>query len=306
MSEVLLMKNVWVPCENSFTLKEQVDIKTGDRKYILRGMMLPFNKISRNNVLYNKESIIEKHKNLIGRPVMYNHKVDTDALPVGHYVESTIEDDGWYYAADIDPHEKDMIRKLERGDLRHTSIQLIGGKVVEKLSPENRAYTEAWVSDIIEGSIVPAPGFLDTTAKFSEAFKSKENIVMEGTALNTVTGEKVPFKTEMFTEDMTTATGSGAIQPTQDLEDKEVAYECESILSELGEKEALNILKEFSHTVGEVVMIPAGIDNKDLQNYQGQIGLIVKDDDKSYTLEMRDGRKVKIDKEVIDINVLTS
>jgi len=179
LKETVLMREVWVPSESPFRFTESVDPKTGTKKYILTGLMLPFDKISRNNVMYNKESVIQKHKQLIGKPVMYNHKVDTDMLPKGHFIDSWCEDDGWYYKADIDPAERDLIRKLERGDLRHVSIQLIGGKVVERLNESNQTYTEAWVDDVIEGSIVPAPGFLDTTAKFTEALHPRQSLVME-------------------------------------------------------------------------------------------------------------------------------
>lgn len=176
--EIMLMKEVWVPSEKPFTFKEQIDPRTGEQSYILKGLILPFNKVSRNNVLYNMESVKEKHKQIIGRPVMYNHKLEGTELPKGHFINSTIvekADDehpvpGWYYEADIDPQEKDLIRKLERQDLRHVSIQLVGGKVVERMGDKG-PYSEAFVSDIIEGSLVPAPGFLDTTALFSEAFK---------------------------------------------------------------------------------------------------------------------------------------
>lgn len=169
----MLMKEVWVGVDTPFKFSEKIDPKTGIKTLILTGLMLPFDVISRNNVLYNKESVVEKHKSLIGRPVMYNHKVDGEMLPKGHFVDSYVTEEGWMYKADIDPEEKDLIRKLERGDLRHVSIQLIGGKVEEKVNDENRTYTEAWVSDIIEGSIVPAPGFLDTTASFAEALGHK-------------------------------------------------------------------------------------------------------------------------------------
>lgn len=166
-----IFKEVWIPSDLQFTFKEQIDPHSGDGKFILKGMILPFGKISRNNVLYNKESIQQIHKQLVGRPVMYNHKIDDTLLPVGHFVGSECKDDGWYYEADIDPEEKDLIRKLKRGDLRHTSIQVIGGKVVERSNQAGEIYTEAFVSDVIEGSIVPAPGFLDTTANFIEALK---------------------------------------------------------------------------------------------------------------------------------------
>lgn len=235
--EIQLFKSVWVPSEAKFSFKEEVNPQTGERKYILRGMMLPFGKISRNNVMYNKESIVQKHKELVGRPVMYNHKIDDGSLPRGHFTESTIKEDGWYYGADIDPQEKELIRKLERGDLRHVSIQLIGGKVIERLNTEGNTYTEAYVSDVIEGSIVPAPGFLDTTASFSEAFKTKEKVglskngtftFINGTAVNkpitisnasittgTWTGTTTGTITGIKREDVTTTTAGGAIAPAK-------------------------------------------------------------------------------------------
>lgn len=190
MKEAVLMKEVWVPSESAFHFTEKVDPATGQKRYILKGLMLPFDKVSRNNVLYNKDSVVAKHKELIGKPLMYNHLVDGVNYPKGHFIDSYIESDGWHYVADVDPEEQDLIRKLKRGDLRHVSIQLIGGKVQERLAEDGRSYTEAWVSDIIEGSIVPAPGFLDTTASFAEALNIKK-------------------------EDVSTTTASGAVAPTQ-------------------------------------------------------------------------------------------
>ena len=181
--EAVLMKEVWVPADKPFIFREAKDPHTGNQRFYLNGLILPFGKISRNNVLYNKESIKEQHKKLIGLPVMYNHNIEGNEMPRGHFIDSyTVDkpDDkhpvaGWYYKADIDPQETDLIRKLKRGDLRHVSIQLVGGRVLERVDPEtNTAYSEAYVSDIIEGSITPAPGFLDTTAQFAEALHPKK------------------------------------------------------------------------------------------------------------------------------------
>jgi hypothetical protein len=267
MKEIKLMKEFWASSNSPFRFQEQVDPKTGQKKYRMKGMMLPFNKISRNNVMYNRESIEDKHKELINRPVMYNHKVDGELLPLGHFTNSWCEDDGWYYEADIDPSEQKMIKKLERGDLRHVSIQLIGDKIVEKIDDDNRTYTEAYVADIIEGSIVPAPGFLDTTASFAEAFGHKEAIKFEGTVTDTETGESQEIEMEMQTkeemekeegatngdearkgvEDVTTDTADGAIQPTQDLEDdedKENEKLAEFVINTVGEDEIGKILIE--------------------------------------------------------------
>ena len=247
---VIIRKEFWAPAHSPFTFQEQKNPNTGIRKFILKGMMLPFGKVSRNGVLYNKDSILEKHKDLIGRPVMYNHDIDGNALPVGHYIKSECKEDGWYYEADIDPDETKMIRKLERGDLRHVSIQLIGGKVEERFDEATGSnYTEAYVSDIIEGSIVPAPGFLDTTANFiAEAFKGKGNVLKEGKQDSAIAyikknaDDNEPWETkitdskgnldwnkvfayakkigwkegldeEELSEDMTTSTAGGAIAP---------------------------------------------------------------------------------------------
>jgi hypothetical protein len=179
IKEVVFNKKVWVPCQESFRFTESVDLK-GKKQYILSGLMLPFGKISRNNVLYNESSVVEKHGQLKDRPLMYNHLVEGEHLPKGHFVASEILYEpkpgynftapGWYYKADVDPDEKDLIRKIERGDLKNVSIQLLGGKVLEKLGDDGRRYVEAYVQDVIEGSIVVAPGFLDTTASFAEAF----------------------------------------------------------------------------------------------------------------------------------------
>jgi len=197
-------EKIWVPSESKFNFREQIDPKTGERKYVLKGLMLPFGKISRNGVMYNKESITQKHQSLIGKPMMYNHKVDGAELPIGHFVNSYVDEKadipGWYYEADIDPEEKNFIRKLERGDLRHVSIQLIGDSVEEAFDSSGKAYTEAWVGDIIEGSIVPAPGFLDTTAKFAEAF-GREGLIRPADGLTQKDLE----------EDINTSTADGSM-----------------------------------------------------------------------------------------------
>lgn len=237
VKEAMLMKEVWVPSESPFTFSEQ--IKDGEKKFILKGLMLPFGKISRNSVLYNIDSIKEKYKQLIGRPLMYNHKVDGEMLPKGHFVNSWIEDDGWHYEADIDPNEKEFIRKLQRGDLRHVSIQLVGGKVLERLNNTGQSYTEAWVKDIIEGSVVPAPGFLDTTARFAEALHPKKRFKelrnpedypkdVWNKAQDMTVRDADKFLDDYdktHKEDVTTTTGDGAIQPTQTLEDKKKVKE---------------------------------------------------------------------------------
>ena len=234
--EIKLLKTNWIPSESPFSFREEVNPNTGERKYIMRGMMLPFGKISRNNVLYNKESIMDKHESLKGRPVMYNHKIDDGSLPIGHFTNSIIKEDGWYYEADIDPAETDVIRKLDRGDLRHVSIQLIGGKVMEKMTDDGKNYTEAYVSDIIEGSVVPAPGFLDTTASFAEKLnrlKRREDITT-GTAGGAIGGPYLKGAGRRKKENSEVEIGATEI-PNETPVDNQEQSEEECMLDELEE-----------------------------------------------------------------------
>ena len=86
-----LNKKIWNGVEHPFTFQESQDPTTGVKKYIMRGMMMPKGQISRNGVLYNWESVNDKHKLLVGKPVMYNHHVDgANDKSYGHYTDSLI------------------------------------------------------------------------------------------------------------------------------------------------------------------------------------------------------------------------
>ena len=261
-------KEVWVPGQSEFTFREQVDPQTGKKNFILKGLMLPFGKISRNNVLYNKESVLERHKELVNRPLMYNHKVEDNSLPKGHFTNSYCKEDGWYYEADVDPAEQELIRKLQRGDLRHVSIQLIGGRVEERYDPQSgRSFTEAFVSDIIEGSIVPAPGFLDTTASFAEAFNKTED-VSTSTAGGAIGGpmmpsdkkeegaqQLLPLLQQAYPEESAEKLAAVAIIAEElialsldDLEAVKAGVMAESFIQKLGADEVERIMKEEDKT----------------------------------------------------------
>ena len=215
--KVLLNEKVLNYSDEPFVFKESVDPRTGEKKVRLRGLLLPFNQVSRNGVLYNLDSIKKHYQELLGRSFCYNHQVDSSTdKSYGHVTESLLIENndavpkgweavyskpGWYYEVDIDPEEKDMIRKLKRGDYRHVSIQLVGDSVEERYTEEFGEYQEAYVGDVIEMSAVIAPGFLATTAVFAEALK----------------------KAKAHKEDVSTSTAAGAIQPTQDLEKEELS-----------------------------------------------------------------------------------
>ena len=176
---------------------EGVDNKT--KKVIIRGLMLPKDKISRNGVMYQWESIKAKHITLINKPVMYNHQIDNDMPPAGHYTDSIclvsvpnmeskwyntwiettksngdVEVPGWYYEANLDP-DNIYTKSVMRGDLKHVSIQLFSDKAYEKEDYDNGRYTLAHVGNILEGSLVPIPGYEQTSIEvaLAEAFKKR-------------------------------------------------------------------------------------------------------------------------------------
>lgn len=310
MRQAVLLKTVWVPSETPFTFEEKKNPETGEARYILSGLLLPFNKISRNNVLYNRESCIEKHKDLIGRPLMYNHKVDGEQYPKGHFIDSWIEDDGWHYKADLDPAEVDFIRKLERKDLRHVSIQLLGGRVVERMeSGTNRTYTEAWVNDVIEASVVPAPGFLDTTSKFAECLGMNCNTMNEDITTSTDAGaigtklagadkkdcpKKCPMKEQYedkfngfpmdqfhkgLNQELSEHPGVSPTETAQLVLDhlkedpeyynKQEAREAEDIVEEVGEDETMFEMVKLIEQYDQVKSTKTPIGDLELQKYNG-------------------------------------
>jgi len=180
---IQLNEKIWQESPTTLKFIESIDPKNGKKSFKIKGLLLPKGVISRNKVLYNWESIEQKHKDLIGRPLQFNHNVDgSDAIPKGHVVDSWVEDDGWYYEALVNPQWREIISAIEHGDLKHVSIQLMGDAVQEMFDENGKPYTEAYVGDIIELSLVPCPGFLQTNiqAIMSEKFSNKNNnIVMK-------------------------------------------------------------------------------------------------------------------------------
>lgn len=218
----MITTGIWTPAFTQLVFKEA----EGEQKkgIIMYGVVMPQGEISRNGVLYNWDTVKEKHKDLIGKPVMYNHEIEgTQAVSLGHYIASNILTVGelytnpqykilseevrrlnypemkelWVYTADLDPQEDYYINKIRRGDLRHVSIQLKADKTEEAYDGNGKEYTVAYVDDIIESSIVPTPGFLATCAVLAEKYsgKLKERIIAQF-----VGPENLPF-IAMFNSD---------------------------------------------------------------------------------------------------------
>ena len=337
-------KKVWLESFQQFDFKESKDPVSGIKGFKIKGIMMPRAKVSRNGVLYEWNSVVKHAEQLKGRPLMYNHITDTEVYPKGHFTNSWTDANNWYYEADVDPKETEFIHKLNRGDLKHVSIQLIGGSMEQKYNAEGQVYTEAVVGDIIEGSVVPTPGFLDTSIEvLAESFKIKENAPTPGMGAEIPDSDQVK-KQDETKEDITTTTGKGAIatQPLEgekedvdqfsnfpmeqfhyalsqelakntgedpiavakrvlDVMQKDPDHYSKQAIESMDEKEIEEMLKEFKHQIGEPVVIPGGVE--DVSEYQGQIGYITDESEEKYSIELSDGKKVKIDKSVFDICV---
>ena len=174
--------------------KEQVG-----KKIIARGLLLPKDKISRNGILYDWESVKTHHNKLKGLPMLYNHLNEGDKKPVGRFTDTTILESrpaeegkwrktwdetakeldvpegvpGWYYESDINPNSE-YSDSILRHDISKVSIQVMAGEQKKEKKEDGNYYTRAYVSDILESSAVPTPGFIQTSMVImSESFNVK-------------------------------------------------------------------------------------------------------------------------------------
>jgi hypothetical protein len=149
---------------------------------IIEGLLLPKDKVSRNGVLYDWESIKSKHKELVGCPILFNHIHDTNQASFGKVTESWLKETedadgpaGWYYKAQLDP-ESEYTKQVLKGFLSKVSIQLMASRAIEEMDSNGNSYQRAFIADPLEMSLVNIPGFKDTTIEvaLAEAFKDKK------------------------------------------------------------------------------------------------------------------------------------
>jgi HK97 family phage prohead protease len=160
-------QKVWINTEK-FGIEEV--LKEGeDKKYIFSGLALPFNKASRNRNTYNQKRAVEVMESLNNVSFLFNHDVNK---VLGHTIEVSEEKDGIHYKADIDPEEKEFIRKAKRKDIRNVSVGVIVDEVVEK----EGQLPDFFIKEFVELSAVTTPGFPDTTLHPNE-FMSIESFI---------------------------------------------------------------------------------------------------------------------------------
>ena len=172
---MIFKERVWQPVE-SFTLKEEFDGEGTSDGIIIEGIALDTSKPSRNGVLYDYNSVVRTHKILEGKPMLLNH--DDKRLPIGHVEKVWMDGPLMKYRGNLDPEEKDLIRKIKRQDIHNVSIQTLVDDVTHEEDLTGKGYTRAMPNDWAELSVVTIPGFADTTVNMLEALQL-ENVKTE-------------------------------------------------------------------------------------------------------------------------------
>ena len=135
--------------------------KGKDDDYYMTARILPFGQVSRNNVMYDVESVKNTYMNLIGKPVLYNHNKDDPTPPRGEWVTVECKEDGLYGKAKIynTTYNQDLIEYLSRSTAATVSLEIVG-KADKRVDEETgRQYNLAFVRDWLESSVVAVPGF---------------------------------------------------------------------------------------------------------------------------------------------------
>jgi len=166
------------------TFKESTD-KKGKKEYYMEAFILPFNKISRNGVRYQKESIEKTHDGLVGKPVMFNHILNTmDAISRGEWIETWLTEEGMWGKAKIynTKYNESILEYLREASNPAVSLQITGKATSkkEKIDGEERYIREAEISEWLECSIIGGvQGFKDAGVRsfevaICEAFDGQE------------------------------------------------------------------------------------------------------------------------------------
>ncbi len=152
----------------SFKLQESVDNINGKMDYYFTTKIVPYFKKSRNGVMYTKESVENTKDMLIGKHLMYNHRIDTGDLPNGEWVSVESKDDGLYGKALVynTNYNKDFIEFLKAAKAPRVSLQIMGQ--AETYNDNDGQYQLAYVNDWLEASIVAVAGFDDARGQSFE------------------------------------------------------------------------------------------------------------------------------------------
>jgi len=216
-----------IMCE-SYSINESPGVEAGKKKVTLEGTALVFGRPTRNRIFYTLESARNTISTWIGRPFLNSHD-DSDVLnSIGHVEQMNIDRDEsgrdiMKYKVDIDPEERDFIRKAKRKDIPFVSVQVLVSDVRQKENLDYGSYLEADIREGLELSSVLIPGDWEsngiiTEQRLAEKFGLREQITDE---IKEDKDEETPLKRKSntgmvpkasFEEDVTTATGGGLME----------------------------------------------------------------------------------------------
>jgi phage head maturation protease len=152
----------------------------------IQGLALPFDKRSRNGVVYEKQSVKQAAESLVGCPLLFNHNEEN---PIGHIEDVEIKEDGLYYFGDLNEEKKET-DSLQRGDIPHVSIQ-----ATIKETMESETQGKVAVKEFLEMSAVTVPGFSSTDVEAEETVRI-EKLVKQKTEQVSQTLEQADYQYE--------------------------------------------------------------------------------------------------------------
>lgn len=235
-----------------------------EKKIYLEGLAIPFGAVSSNGVLYTKESLLSTLPQWENLPLMYNHLIEGEALPIGKvlYMKEGESDGvkGLIFKAELDPAEERIVHKVQKGFLNKVSIHILPDSVVSK-----DGYQEASVKRSLELSLVPVPGFMETNMKvYAEKFNLNEVTNMDTKSekidIDALLGEFKEFKEALSKVDVS-KTDKEFLKVNQKLKKIEESVSSlngfvEEIIQEMPEEDdTKDVVKEHESTLEDVAMI---------------------------------------------------
>ena len=159
-------QNVIIRTEG-FQVKESTE--TDDDLITLEGLAVPYEKESRNGIIYSEESLKNSYKTLEGQSFLYNH--DPDQV-LGSVENVEVAEDGLRFTAKLDK-TKEKVRDIKKGFVKTVSIQAMVDEAKE--GPDNRVD----VQEFLELSAAPIPGFKQAQATAAASAVSIEEYMAE-------------------------------------------------------------------------------------------------------------------------------
>lgn len=160
-----IISNKWIDCE-SVEFCESVN---GSSEYILRALIIPFGKVSRNGILYNRDSISSTMNQLIGLNLHHNHIFNgSSVFPRGEWFEVWEDEDGLHGSARVYDvsYNNEYLEWLRSASNIKVSLQ-VTGDAKQRRNDMGEYYQEAYIKNWREISTVNIPGFIDASASFS-------------------------------------------------------------------------------------------------------------------------------------------